>query len=161
HELLLEHLRERLESSVALRVELDRLFGELDAAPGVLEVEPGGDLALRLIHRVADLLHVELGDDVERGHENALLDRDRRPGTLRRLGGRYPSGQRGQSVKLLRKLRWFESSPAHSCARRAGPPRGRTASRRGDNPARPFPAVSLVSDQAPERSSVRRGSGRY
>jgi hypothetical protein len=28
--------------------------------------------------------------------------------------GRYPSGQRGQSVKLLRKLRWFESSPAHS-----------------------------------------------
>src|SRR5262245_26074394 len=27
--------------------------------------------------------------------------------------GRYPSGQRGQSVKLLRKLRWFESNPAH------------------------------------------------
>ena len=28
--------------------------------------------------------------------------------------GRYPSGQREQSVKPLRKLRWFESSPAHS-----------------------------------------------
>ncbi len=27
--------------------------------------------------------------------------------------GRYPSGQRGQSVKLLRELRWFESNPAH------------------------------------------------
>ena len=31
--------------------------------------------------------------------------------------GRYPSGQRGQPVKLLRKLRWFESNPAHSSAR--------------------------------------------
>ena len=28
--------------------------------------------------------------------------------------GRYPSGQRGQAVNLLRKLRWFESNPAHS-----------------------------------------------
>ena len=30
--------------------------------------------------------------------------------------GRYPSGQREQPVKLLRKLRWFESSPAHHSA---------------------------------------------
>src|SRR5262249_1079636 len=29
------------------------------------------------------------------------------------LRGRYPRGQREQSVKLLRELRWFESSPAH------------------------------------------------
>jgi hypothetical protein len=27
--------------------------------------------------------------------------------------GVYPSGQRGQTVNLLRKLRWFESSRAH------------------------------------------------
>ena len=31
-----------------------------------------------------------------------------------RAPGRYPSGQRGQAVNLLRKLRWFESNPAHS-----------------------------------------------
>ena len=34
--------------------------------------------------------------------------------------GRYPSGQRGQPVKLLRKLRWFESNPAHSARRFGG-----------------------------------------
>src|SRR5215213_246641 len=33
--------------------------------------------------------------------------------------GRYPSGQRGQAVNLLRKLRWFESNPAHSTSQQA------------------------------------------
>ena len=27
--------------------------------------------------------------------------------------GRFPSGQRGQTVNLLQLLRWFESTPAH------------------------------------------------
>ena len=35
--------------------------------------------------------------------------------TRTQLPGRYPSGQRERPVKSLRKLRWFESSPAHWC----------------------------------------------
>ena len=31
----------------------------------------------------------------------------------RLLRGRFPSGQRDQTVNLTRKLRWFESSPPH------------------------------------------------
>ena len=53
-----------------------------------------------------------------------------KPGTggliLYAAPGRYPSGQRGQAVNLLRKLRWFESNPAHSQSdARLRPPRRR------------------------------------
>ena len=65
-------------ASLSVR-ELDRLLAELDRGPGVLEVEAGADLALRLVDRVADLLHVELGDDVERGHVGSLCGSVRLP----------------------------------------------------------------------------------
>src|SRR5262249_50175969 len=79
HELLLEHLCERLESLLALGVELDRLVLELDRAVGSLEVESRRDLARRLIDSVAELLEIDLGDDVEARH-GARTPRGRKRG---------------------------------------------------------------------------------
>src|SRR5207344_3383325 len=103
----------------------------LDRASGVLEVVARGDLARGLVDRVANLLHVELGHDVERGHgfvSGVVVAWERGMGglILYAAPGRYPSGQRGQAVNLLRKLRWFESNPAHS-ARAASASRPRRA----------------------------------
>ena len=44
------------------------LVGQFDGRIGALEVEPGRGLAVGLVDGVADLLHVDLGDDVEGGH---------------------------------------------------------------------------------------------
>src|SRR5215218_9444428 len=68
HELLLEHLRERAEAVLARGVQLDRRVAEVDGAVGVLEVVARRDLAAGLVHGVADLLVVDLGNDVERRH---------------------------------------------------------------------------------------------
>ena len=46
----------------------------LDRGVGVLEVEAGGDLALGLVDRVADLLAVDLGDDIETRHAARLTN---------------------------------------------------------------------------------------
>ena len=43
-------------------------LGEVDLGFGPFEVESGPGLAVGLIDRVADLLHVNLGHDVERRH---------------------------------------------------------------------------------------------
>ena len=59
-----------LSRGVALGVELDRLLAEVDRGTGVLEIEARTDLTPRLVDRVADLLHVELGDHVERRHRS-------------------------------------------------------------------------------------------
>src|SRR5207302_7311806 len=48
------------------------LAGELDAGAGVLEVEAGPHLPAGLVDGVADLLHVDLGDDVEGWHGRTL-----------------------------------------------------------------------------------------
>ena len=70
------------------------------------------DLAARLVDGVADLL-----DGRPRTRRRSVGMCLQRTVAKRLVSyaplGRYPSGQRGQSVKLLRKLRWFESSPAH------------------------------------------------
>ena len=71
HHLLLEHLPQRLQARLGLGVDLDGLLLELDRRVGALEVEPLRDLARGLVDRVANLLHVELGDDVEAGHGSA------------------------------------------------------------------------------------------
>ena len=86
--LLLEHLRERREARFALGVELDLLVLQLDGAAGVLEVVAGRDLARRLVDGVADLLHVELGHDVEGGH-----------GDLRRVGTLEAGNWRPDTVR--------------------------------------------------------------
>jgi hypothetical protein len=44
--------------------------------------------------------------------------------------GRYPSGQRGQTVNLLRELRRFKSFPAHSVLWKANALRRRVSTRR-------------------------------
>ena len=70
HELLFENLQDVFDLLIRVRFERDRglAFGlaELDARPGVLEVEARPDLARGLVDRVADLLDVYLGDDIER-----------------------------------------------------------------------------------------------
>ena len=68
HELLLEHLVERLQAVLGRRGEHELFVAELDVRVGVLEVEPRRGLAVRLVDGVADLLEVELGDDVEGRH---------------------------------------------------------------------------------------------
>ena len=45
----------------------------LDLGIGALEVEPVGRLAVGLVDGVADLLHVDLGDDVEGGHVETVV----------------------------------------------------------------------------------------
>ena len=56
-------------------------------AVGALEVEAGRDLAARLVDRVAHLLHVDLGDDVERRHRSCLSAASRDV-----VGGRTENG---------------------------------------------------------------------
>src|SRR3954466_11568295 len=65
--LLLEHLIGRLQPIFGSRGHLDRLVLQLERGVRVLEVEALVDLAAGLVDRVADLLHVDLGDDVEAG----------------------------------------------------------------------------------------------
>ena len=73
-------------------------LGLLDGGVGVLEVEAGGQLALRLVDGVAHLLAVDLGHDVEGRHGRR---RYLAPLTLSStLQGRCPSGQREQTVNL-------------------------------------------------------------
>jgi hypothetical protein len=75
-QLVLEHVEDGRGPVVRVRRDLHTvLAGALDGGPGVLEVEPLADLALRLVDRVVDLLLVELADDVERrvGHELRFL----------------------------------------------------------------------------------------
>ena len=94
---------------------MSSLFSSTDE-PVSLEVEAGRDLAGSLVDGVADLLHVDLGGDVEGRHAtNATAGQPAvatgiegrrahpgRPGVryLRRVSGRYPSGQREQTVNL-------------------------------------------------------------
>src|SRR5205823_9524372 len=66
--LLLEHLRGRLQAFLRRRLELDRVVLELDCAFRSLEIEARRELALRLVDRVADLLHVDFRYHVEAGH---------------------------------------------------------------------------------------------
>ncbi len=67
-ELLLQHLTERLEPILGGGVQLDLSLSELDRAVGPLEVEAVGHLACCLVDSVADLLPIDLRDDVEAGH---------------------------------------------------------------------------------------------
>ena len=78
-QLLLEHLAERVQPVLARRLERDRVLArQLDRLLGVLEVVAGRRLAGGLVHGVADLLEVELGDDVEARHgPETLRDRGR------------------------------------------------------------------------------------
>ena len=101
HELLLEHLRDGLQPFLRRRLDLDRVVLQLDDAVGALEVEARRELAARLVDRVAHLLHVDLGDDIERRH-GAFSSGGARNGAAIVDPGRYPSGQRGRAVNPLR-----------------------------------------------------------
>ncbi len=117
-ELLLEHLGKGAQAVLGGGVEDDLVRLELERGAGVLEVEPRRDLAGSLVDGVAHFLVVDLGGDVEARHgPHATGGGDpppdgcgvRRPahrggvaiGYPRRFAGRYPSGQRGQTVNLL------------------------------------------------------------
>ena len=60
HQLLLEHLRDRLEAFLGRRFELDRIVLQVDHTLGALEVEARRQFPTRLIDGVADLLEVDL-----------------------------------------------------------------------------------------------------
>ena len=96
--------------SLAVASSIDFSLRSIDAV-GALEVEPRRDLARRLVDRVADLLDVHLGDDVEGGHGGVDTPDSGEKTAANVRPGPYPSGQRGRAVNLLRKLRWFESIP--------------------------------------------------
>ena len=155
-ELLLEHLVRAPQAVLGRRVQDELLVAELDGRVGALEVEPGPRLAVGLVDGVADLLHVDLGDDVEGRHGATILPgcgaprgrgmasparrarRPRRREVSSRLAGRCPSGQREQTVNLPAsptKVRILPGPPTH---RALGPwcrPRRRPARRRrGERP---------------------------
>src|SRR6185295_3071451 len=77
------------------RMHLDLLVVERERRIGVLEVEPLVDLARGLVNRVANLMQIDLRDDVERA-----LGHGRRIAVAIIAGrGGCPSGQRERSVK--------------------------------------------------------------
>ena len=135
--LLLEHLGERGQARLALGVELDLLVFQLDRAAGVLEVVARGDLARRLVDRVADLLHVELGHDVEGGHGSspgvgALGVRNWRPDTVRAPGS-VPEWPKGAGCKPAAQATLVRIQPGPLTPR--SPARRRRAFRFSDHPA--------------------------
>src|SRR3546814_12620701 len=65
HQLLLEELPERCQAVLAGRLQLDLRLGEIELGVGALEAVAGGDLTGGLVDRVADLLLVDIGDDVK------------------------------------------------------------------------------------------------
>ena len=67
-ELLLEDLIERPEAVFGRGAQDQLGVAQFDLGVGPFEVEPGSRLAVGLIDRIADLLHVHLGHDVERRH---------------------------------------------------------------------------------------------
>src|SRR5206468_4623456 len=90
----LQNLESGLQSVLGGGAELDRAGVLGDRGLGALEVEALGDLARGLVDRVADLLHVDFRDDVERElvlRHGAVI--------LRARPGGCPSGQRERSVK--------------------------------------------------------------
>src|SRR4029079_18276302 len=106
-ETLLEQRADGLGPILADGADRDDQVVLLDRGVRVLEVEPGGELALGLVDRVAHLLAIDLGDDVEAGHVEIVPGgRSGLPGgTLtdrpaRWAMGRCPSGQREQTVNL-------------------------------------------------------------
>ena len=109
-ELLLQDLDECTTAVLGRRVEEDLVPLQLDGRAGVLEVEAGGDLPARLVDRVAHFLQVDLGGDIEARHARTLATsvapfQAFGAGSLRRPlscppTGRYPSGQREQTVNL-------------------------------------------------------------
>ena len=92
---------------------------------GVLEVEPRRGLAVGLVDRVADLLEVELGDDVEGRHARIVdVAVETGPGCGRAVGsppGRCPSGQRDLAVNQTASPTGVQIPP--------GPPRSDQGSR--------------------------------
>ena len=66
-------LSERDQAILADRAQREHEVVLLDRRVGVLEVEPVGDLALRLIDGVANFLAVHFGDDIEGGHGPRLF----------------------------------------------------------------------------------------
>ena len=68
HELLLEHLAHRTEAVLGGGAHRELEVVGLDGRARPLEVVPGGQLSLSLVERVAHLLLVDLGDDVEGRH---------------------------------------------------------------------------------------------
>ena len=120
-DLLLEHLVQGAQAVLGRGPQDHVVLAELDARVGSLEVEAGAGLAVGLVDGVADLLHVDLRDHVERGHARhdsagarrvAGHARRERPTVATvageagpvaiwsRLAGRCPSGQREQTVNL-------------------------------------------------------------
>src|SRR5690606_26424320 len=112
----LEHLAEGVQAILARRVEGDPAVGQLDRAVRVLEVEPGGDLPLGLVDCVADLLPVDLGDDVEARHapDGSPVVQRRSPTAIVINPGSVPEWPKGTDCKPVDlRLRRFESFPAH------------------------------------------------
>src|ERR1700683_141506 len=64
----LQDLQHLLELKIHLRLQGDGEILLLEARPGVLEVKTLRQLAVRLVDRVGDLMSVQFGDDIERGH---------------------------------------------------------------------------------------------
>src|SRR2546421_11848328 len=107
------------------RAQSELTVGQFDAGIGVLEVDAGRGLPVGLVDGVADLLEVDLGDDVERGHALKLS-----PGRVvaahgawaartlqyRAQRGSVPEWPKGADCKSAGvRLRRFKSSPAHNC----------------------------------------------
>ena len=95
-QLLLDHQAQRGQAVLAGRAQREHEIGLLDRRVGVLEVEAGADLPLRLVDGVAHLLAVDLGHDIEAGHASEGSRAVRSSAVV----GRCPSGQREQTVNL-------------------------------------------------------------
>ena len=83
-QLLVEHLVQRPQAVLGRGAQHQLLLAQLDRRVGVLEVEAGGRLPVGLVDGVADLLHVDFGNDVEGGHAASV------PAALRPFRGAGP-----------------------------------------------------------------------
>ena len=108
---------------------ISSLVGELDRRVGALEVEAGGRLAVGLVDGVADLLHVDLGDDVEAGHGLQRIEPASTAGRRCRTGGR--SGPARDLATILRARGSVSEWPKEADCKSAGSAYG------GSNPPRP------------------------
>ena len=150
-QLLLEHLVQRAQPVLGRGVEHELVLPELDRRLGVLEVEPGRRLAVGLVDRVADLLQVDLGHDVEAGHGSTIPIVDRRAASQarsrrpRRIGYPPPHGSVSEWPKEA------GCKPAGIAYGGSNPPRPTSSSLSSPRPRVTMPLRSGGDDFPPPR----------
>ena len=128
-QLLLEHLVEGAQAILGRGSQHELGLAELDRRVRPLEVEASGRLPIGLVHGVANLLHIDLGDDVKARHGcHSTVARPETP----------PTNLPGGSVS-----EW----PKEADCKSAGAAYG------GSNPSRPTRTTPVIAEPKPREST--------